>query len=183
MQTYTIKGHEIPLKVTKTGCNRKAVQLVNSIVTSLKQIGVVRDDIEVSIPPLANRQSPAVLEFWLNRYYCRCSYSKALRFIDNLYLITQLIEIEVQEVISGKKDIHEFYSMFNESKSDMKTLNKSLHEAKALLGLEENEKNIEVINLAYKKLARKHHPDLGGDVEEFQKINKAHKLILKEMGY
>ncbi|MCH8520032.1 MAG: J domain-containing protein [Nanoarchaeota archaeon] len=183
MQTYTVKGHEIALKVTKTGCNRKATQLVNSIVTSLKQIGVVRDDIEVVIPPLANRIEPAVLEFWLNRYYCRFSYSRANRFIDNLYLISKLIEIEVEEVISGKKDIQEFYSMFNESKSDMKKLDKSINEAKVLLGVSESEKDVEVINLAYKKLARKHHPDLGGDIEEFQRINQAHKLILKEMGY
>lgn len=183
METFVVKGHEIPLKITKTGCNRKAVQLVNSIVADLKLIGVVRDDIEVEIPTLANRISPAVLEFWLNRQYCRFSYSKAKRFVDNLYLISKLINLEVREVVEKRKDIHEFYSMFNESKSDMKALDKSLNEAKLLLGVEENEDDIDTINLAYKKLARKHHPDLGGSMEEFQKVNKAHKLIRKEMGY
>ena len=183
METFTVKGHEIPLKITKTGCNRKAVQLVNSIVADLKLIGVVRDDVEVEIPTLANRISPAVLEFWLNRHYCRFSYSKAKRFVDNLYLISKLITNEVREVVENRKDIYEFYSMFNETKSEMKALDKSLSDAKLLLGLEKREDNIDTINLAYKKLARKHHPDLGGDIEEFQNINKAHKLILKEMGY
>ncbi|MFP4401812.1 MAG: DnaJ domain-containing protein [Candidatus Nanoarchaeia archaeon] len=183
MNSYSLKGHEISLKITKSGYNRKAVIFVNNIVNDLKKIGIQRDDVEIKIPSLANRNMPAVLEFWLDRHYCRYSYSMAKRFIDNLYLISKLIEIEVREVIDGKKDIQEFYSLFTESSKSVKSLESDLKDAKLLLELDENEQDVETINVAYKKLARKHHPDLGGSMEEFQQINKAHKLIKKEMGF
>ena len=38
------------------------------------------------------------------------------------------------------------------------------------------------IKKQYRYLSKKRHPDLGGDIKEFQKVNKAHKLIKKEMG-
>jgi curved DNA-binding protein len=33
------------------------------------------------------------------------------------------------------------------------------------------------IKLAYRKLARKHHPDLGGDIAKFQKISEAYEIL------
>jgi curved DNA-binding protein len=33
------------------------------------------------------------------------------------------------------------------------------------------------IKLAYRKLAKKHHPDLGGDIEKFQKISEAYEVL------
>jgi curved DNA-binding protein len=33
------------------------------------------------------------------------------------------------------------------------------------------------IKLAYRKLAKKHHPDLGGDVAKFQQINEAYEIL------
>ena len=34
------------------------------------------------------------------------------------------------------------------------------------------------INSAYRKMAKVHHPDLGGDEEKFKKLNEAHKQML-----
>jgi len=51
-----------------------------------------------------------------------------------------------------------------------------------LLNLELNEimseKKISNIKAAYKKLAKIHHPDVGGDTEEFKKLNDAHQQML-----
>ena len=64
----------------------------------------------------------------------------------------------------------------------LKEIANELKEAKNVLGLDSTESDITIINKAYRNLARDHHPDLGGDLDEFKKINKAHKLIKKEMG-
>lgn len=177
-----VKGHEIEVKVTKSAYDRKAVLFANNIIDELKKLGITRDDVEIKTNIIGNRDVPAVIEFWGDGHYCRFSYSMTKRFIDNLYVIMELIKIEVNEVLIGRKQILEFYQTFTED-GDRKTISKDLAAAKIVLGLSEDEKNLDIINAAYKKLAKEHHPDMnGGSMEEFQKINKAHKLIKKEMG-
>ena len=181
MTVLSVKGHEIELKVTKTAYQRKVVQFANNIVEDLKLLGIPRDNIQIEINIIGNKQEPAVLEFWAEGYYMRFSYQLAKRFVDNMYIISKLINLEVKEVLEGKKSFEEFLHTFQEQNNTKET-KKELKEAKLILGLSDDEKDIDVINQAYKKLARSHHPDAGGDLAEFQKINKAHKLIKKEMG-
>jgi len=179
---YTVKGHQIKVKVTKVGYDRKAVMFANGIIDELKKLNIPRDDIEIKTTGiLGNKNIPAVLELWANGHYGRFSFSMTKRFIDNLFVIREIIRIEVNEVLTGKKTIDEFMHLFA-SDGDRKEIKKDLNQAKKTLGLDEDEHDIKKINDTYKKLARKHHPDLGGELEEFQKINKAHKLIKKEMG-
>lgn len=181
MSKLTVKGHQIEVKITKAGYDRKAVQFANNIVENLKKLNILRDDIEIKTNVLGNKRFPATIEFWADGHYLRFSYSMAKRFIDNLYVIKELINLEVQEVLDGKKDIREFYHTFSED-GNRKEIAKDLINAKTTLGISEDETDIDKINKEYKKLARVHHPDLGGDLEKFQKINKAHKLIKKHMG-
>lgn len=182
MSKVSVKGHEIEVKITKTAYDRKAVLFANNIIDELKKLNITRDDIEIPTNILGNKDIPATIEFWSNGHYMRFSYSMTKRFIDNLYVILQLIKIEVSEVLSGKKQIEEFYHTFSQDENRKEISNK-LREAKITLGLNEEEKDVDLINKSYKQLARSHHPDLGGDIHEFQKINKAHKLIKKEMGF
>lgn len=181
MTKVVVKGHEIEVKVTKSAYTRKAVLFANNIVEELKKIGVSRDEIEIDTNILGNKDVPATLEFWTQNQYMRFTYSQARRFIDNLYVIKEVIKREVEEILTGQKELQEFLHQFTGEYSSKK-LKTELTEAKKILGVDEDEKNIDVINDAYKKLARKHHPDLGGDNETFQAINKSHKLIKKEMG-
>lgn len=181
MDKFLVKGHQIPVKVTKSAYDRKAVLFANNIVDELKKIGITRDDINVETSVLGNKNVPAVLEFWAQGYYLRFSFSLAKRFIDNLYVISELIKLEVREVLEGRKEMGEFLESFSED-SGGKELADGLKQAKVDLGLDESESDLEVIDREYKKLARKHHPDAGGDLEEFKKVNKAHKLIKKQMG-
>jgi hypothetical protein len=182
MATVTVKGHQILVKVTKTGTDRKSVQFANHIVDELKKLNIPRDDIRIKTNVLGSQNIPATIEFWAQGHYMRFSYALTKRFVDNLYVIRELIRIEVAEVLAGTKEITEFYHTFSET-GDRKELSKNLTKAKVTLGLSETEDDVKTINDAYKKLARAHHPDLGGNLEEFQKINKAHKLIKKEMGF
>jgi hypothetical protein len=181
MSTVSVKGHEIEIKITKSNYDRKAVLFANNIIEELKKLNITRDDIEIKTNILGNKNIPATIEFWAQGHYMRFSYSMAKRFIDNLYVIQKVIEIEVNEVLIGKKEMLEFFHTFSED-TKSKDISKELKIAKQELGLDENENDIDKINVEYKKLARKHHPDMGGNLEEFQKINKAHKLIKKQMG-
>ena len=181
MDEYLVKGHNIKAKVTKSAYDRKAVLFANNIIEELKKLNITRDDIEIKTNVIGNKNFPATIEFWSGGHYLRFSYSLTKRFIDNMYVIKELIRLEVQDVLSGKKTIEEFYHDFSEH-GDRKKLTKELDQAKVTLGLKEDEDDLDVINNAYKKLARVHHPDIGGDLEEFKKVNKAHKLIKKEMG-
>ncbi|NCC70875.1 J domain-containing protein [bacterium] len=182
MNIVKVKGHEIEVKITKSAYDRKAVLYANNIIEELKKLNIPRDDIVIKTNILGNKNFPAEIEFWADRHYLRFSYSMTKRFIDNLYVIMELIKLEVNEVLSGKKDFIEFIQTFT-VESDRKEIGNDLKKAKNTLGLEENETDVDKINQRYKKLAREHHPDLGGNLEEFQKINKAHKLIKKEMGF
>ncbi len=181
MNKVLVKGHSIVIKDIKSSFDRKAVLFVNNIVEDLNKINVIRDDINVKIERPANRKAPATLEFWTQKKYLRFSYSLAKRFIENLYVVMELIRLEVEEVNDGKKTIDEFLNSFSED-LDRKEIDKELKKAKLTLGLDENETDVEKIDKGYKILAKSHHPDMGGDIEEFQKINKAHKLIKKHMG-
>jgi hypothetical protein len=181
MTTYSVKGHEIEGKITKSAYDRKVVLFANNIIDELKKLNINRDDIEIKVNVLGNKNVPAVIEFWAQGHYGRFSYSVTKRFVDNMYIIMELVKLEVAEVLEGKKQMSEFFHTF-ESEGDRKEISKDIDEAKRTLGVKEDEKDLEVINKAYKKLAREHHPDAGGDLEEFKKVNKAHKLIKKEMG-
>jgi len=181
MKKLVVKGHEIPVKITKSACDRKAVLFANNIVDELKKLNIPRDDVKIETNILGGKNFPATLEFWAGGHYLRFSYSMTKRFIDNLYMIQELIKLEVAEVLDGKKEILDFYSTFSED-GNRKEISKDLNKAKVVLGLDESETDVDVINKAYKKLARTSHPDLGGSLDEFQKINKAHKLIKKQMG-
>lgn len=182
MKVYTVKGHDIKEKVVKTGYDRKAVQYANHIIDELKKIGIPRDDIRIETNILGNKNIPAVMECWCDGYYLRFSYAQTKRFVDNLYIIREVIRKEIDLIIKGEKDIIEFLESFKET-GDKKEISKEIASARVTLGLDEGEDDEQVINLSYKKLARKHHPDLGGSMDEFQEINNAHKLLKKELGF
>jgi hypothetical protein len=51
--------------------------------------------------------------------------------------------------------------------------------AARLLNIPENTTSEDVINDAYRKLAKKHHPDKGGTVKNFQLLGEAKETMLK----
>ena len=103
MNVFSVKGHEIKVKVTKAGYARKSVVFANNIVEELKKLNIIRDDIKIETNILGNKNLPATIEFWADGHYLRFSFSMTKRFIDNLYIIMKLVEIEVNEVLTKKK--------------------------------------------------------------------------------
>jgi DnaJ-domain-containing protein 1 len=50
-------------------------------------------------------------------------------------------------------------------------------QALELLGLEAGA-SLQAIKRAYRRLAKAHHPDLGGDVERFHRLDAAYRLLI-----
>jgi hypothetical protein len=93
-------------------------------------------------------------------------------------IVSKVLALEVNQVVSGQKSRMDFVReyMADEDHEQHK------REARALLGVADNEMNIAVIDKKYKDLAKAAHPDMpGGDAEKFKALNKAHKLLRKEL--
>jgi hypothetical protein len=173
-----IKGHEIDPVVARNSFERRTLQYKNKIKASLRKVGVREDDVEVPLERFAIRNVPGSATFWLGNHRLYYSYARSKRFVDNLYVVQKLIELEVDEVLSGKKSEQEFCDAFTEDK-DVEDQRK---EARELIGVSEHCVDLNEINLKYKKLAMKCHPDMPtGDHEKFQSLNRAHKLLKREL--
>ena len=76
-----------------------------------------------------------------------------------------------------QKTVEEFIREFSEDED----VEKQRKEARETLGLEHDVVDLKIIDNVYKELAKKHHPDKGGDDSEFKAINKAHKILKREL--
>ncbi len=173
-----IKGHEIkPIKTTSS-FDRKTLQYKNKIVANLKKIGIPEDDIEVPLERFGIRNVPSSATFWFHDHKLFYSYSRANRFVDNLYIVQKLIELEVEEVLKGNKSEQEFCQSFTEEDDIIK----ERELARELIGVPKDCTDIKEINQEYKLKAKKCHPDMpNGNIKTFQALNKAHKILKREL--
>ena len=152
--------------------------LKNNICDALKKLGLTPDDVKVTTDILGNKNLPAFAEWYFDGHHLQYRYGGCNRFIDNLQIISRVIEMEVNELVLGKKTVADFVYDFTEEKDVKETRNN----ARELLGLDPKENNLEVINKKFKELSRELHPDMpNGDLDKFQALNKAHKLLKKEL--
>lgn len=173
-----VKGHNIPKPKITASFSRRAVQIEGHILSTLKKMGVDRDYTDLPMETFTTKNAPASISWYLEGRNFKYTYGQMPRFVDNLYIIDKVLELEVERFLSKEITLDEFSHEFSEDDDH----GNQLVEARKTLGLEANEKDLDTINKTYKKLARKHHPDMaGGDHEKFQKINAAHKLIQKEL--
>src|SRR3989338_6501325 len=106
------------------------------------------------------------------------SYSNADKYVDNLYVVSKVIENEVSLVITDQKPVEEFVYAFSEDKD----VSEQRLKARELLGVDANSKDLDEINKKYKELAKKHHPDTPtGDLDRFKEVNQAHKVLKREL--
>jgi hypothetical protein len=173
-----IKGNEIVLPSITNSFERRSVQIQNSIISTLKQLGIDRDNVRMPMERIAQKKAPASVEWWMQGRNLKYSYSLMPRFIENLCVIDKVLKIEVEKLLSKEITFDQFAREFSEDDD----LSDQLREARKTLGVDESEKDFELISKKYKDLARQHHPDMPeGDHELFQKVNAAHKLIKKEL--
>lgn len=178
MASITIKGHEIRALPIRDSFGRRAVQFKNRIISVLGKAGFVADDIIIDLEPVAIRNVPASVTWYGDGYRMYYDYKIANRYVDNLSIISQVIELEVEDLLSGKKTFEDFLREFTE-KEDIEEMRK---EARETLGVEHDLLDMAEIDTRYKQLAKQHHPDMpGGSNEMFKSINTAHKILRREL--
>ncbi len=176
MAMMTVKGYEFAEFNLKNASYRRALQLQNEIILNLGKIGVQEDSITIPLERVTIRKVAASTSWYFQGQHLYFSYKKAT-YMENLYAVCKVIELEVQALLLGSKSVEEFKHDFHEE-SDIEEQRK---EARDLLGVERDSMDLELINRKYKLLAKQHHPDMGGDTKLFQAINKAHKMLMKEL--
>jgi len=178
MDTVTVKGMKFKAFVVKDSFNRQAQQFKNKIIDALGKLGVSEDQTYVPLEQFALKNAPAFAEWFMEGRRLYCSYSLSKKYVENLYVVLQVISGQVEAVLSGEKEIHDFINEFTEDE-DIVEQRKAARET---LGLNEDEKDMVVINKRYKDLAKEHHPDTPtGNVEKFKAVNRAHKTLRKEL--
>src|SRR3989344_619166 len=178
MATIKVKGYEFPAVLIKDSFGRRAVQYKNAIIQSLKKIGILErhTDIVIENAPFKKIAASAT---WYHKGHRRFyQYDGANNYAENMYIVSKVIEFEVNQVAHGTKHMQDFINAFAEE-DDVDEQRKA---ARELLGVDHDTKDMDLINKKYKDLARAHHPDTPtGDAEKFKAVNKAHKILKREL--
>lgn len=157
---------------------RTLVDFRNRITTSLSQVGVIADDVEIDIPLSARKPGGASVSWYFQGQFLHLSVSRFPTFGENCYVVMYVLREYVSRLSSGAVSVEEFISLFSE-KSDV---TKRRVDARSILGVSEDCMDMDEIHLKYKALAKKFHPDMAsGDHEKFQEVNLAHKVLRKEL--
>jgi len=178
MTTVKVKGHEFAVAATKDSFDRRALQYKNKIIAALRKIGLSEDDIKIELKPVAFKSAPASASWYLNGNYLHYSYKSARKYVENLYVVLKVIELEADALLAGRKTPEEFISEFSEERD----VEHRRGAAREILGVDADSIDLQHIDSKYKELAKKHHPDMPeGDAEKFKEINHAHKVLRREL--
>ncbi len=178
MATIKLKGHEIQQLLIRDSYDRRAVQYRNKIIETLRKIGVTENNVNIELIDSAFRSAPASAAWYLNGQHLYYSYKIARKYVENLYIVFKVIELEVNALLAGKKTMEEFMLEFVEEKD----VEEKRKEARTFLGIDHDVIDMNIIDVKYKELAKKNHPDMPtGNTEMFKKINHAHKVLKREL--
>ena len=178
MEIIKIKGHDIAFTPAKDNINRRALQYKNKLINSLEKLGVKRDDVILDLDGYCGRAAKASVT-WYHKGH-RMYYESAAKekYIDNLNIVSQVIDKEIELVLDEKKPFEEFTAEFTEDE-DVHDERKA---AREFFGLDHDHKDIHEINKRYKDMAKTLHPDTAtGDVEKFKELNHHHKILKREL--
>ncbi|MBW3020621.1 J domain-containing protein [Candidatus Woesearchaeota archaeon] len=178
MARIKIKGYEFDAISIRDSFNRRALKFKNNIISSLKQLGLPEDAVIVNLEAMPIKKAPASASWYYDGHHMHYSYKAGSKFVENLYVVSKLIEFEVNSVIEGKKTAEQFILDFSEEED----VEQERLKARELLGVEHDSLDLNLISKKYKQLAKDAHPDMpNGDTEKFKAINKAHKILKREL--
>lgn len=177
MATITVKGHTFNAFLVKDSFNRRAQGFKNSIILALGKLGIREDQTDIPLEVFALKRAPASATWFMDGYRLYYSYNGSLKFAENLYVVMKVIELEVNALLNEEKTAEEFIRAFTEDHD----IEEQRKEAREILGIEPGSLDLDLINRKYKELAKEHHPDMGGNPETFKAINRAHKMLKREL--
>ena len=173
-----IKGYEFKEIKLSDSYNRKALQFKNKIINNLKIFGLTEEDTNIPLEKIAMRKAQATASWYLWGEHLFYSYNGSSKFVENLGMVFQVIQHFTTLLNEEKITQEEFLKTFAEDHDIIK----QRKDARELIGVEEHSTDFDTMTKKYKKLSKEHHPDMpGGDTEKFQAINKAHKILKKEL--
>lgn len=173
-----IKGQDFKEIAVRDAYNRRALHFKNEIMTSLKTLGIIDDDIEVPLESLAMRKAPASVSWYVWDRHLFFSYHCSSKFAENLGMVAQVIDHFVKQVTENSISPESFLKLFEEDQDILK----QRKSAREILGVEKDSFDFDIMHQKFKKLSKAHHPDMSdGNTEQFQKINNAHKILKKEL--
>lgn len=114
MTLVKIKGHEINTIIVRDSFNRRALQFRNNIIILLSKISVIEDDIDISVENVAMKKAPASVSWYFDGYHLHYTYSACNKYVENLYVVQKLLELEIDALINGEKTVDEFVIEFRE---------------------------------------------------------------------
>jgi hypothetical protein len=177
MDTISVRGHEFKAFNIRDSSSRRALQYKNNIIFALRKLGVDEDDIDIPLETIVIKRSCASAAWYYNGRNMFFDYKSAGKFIENLYIISKVIEMEVAQVRDGSQSSDKFTFKFSEEDD----IQEKRMAARHTLGVNE-ESDLEVINSKFKALAKEYHPDMpNGSTEKFKLINNAHKILKQEL--
>jgi hypothetical protein len=178
MAQVKIKGYEFNAITIRDSFNRRAQRFYNNIINSLRSVGIIEDDVEMDLEPVAIKRVPASATWYIEGYKLHYSYNSGTKYVENLYVVSKIIEFEVKEILAGEKTIEQFIFDFSESDE----IEQERKDARKLLGVAEDSLDFELMSRKYKELAKDAHPDMpNGDTEKFKQLNRAHKILKREL--
>ena len=176
--TITLKGYEITPLTIRDSHDRRAVQYRNSIIEKLRKIGLTEDDIDIKLEVKAFKNAPACVSWYIDGRHLYFSYKIAKKYVENLYVVFKIIDLEINALLAGEKTMEEFISVFSED-HDVEEKRK---EARTIIGVGQEVVDMNLIHAKYRELARQNHPDMpGGNSEKFKEINNAHLILKREL--
>ncbi|MFH1126774.1 MAG: J domain-containing protein [archaeon] len=144
----------------------------------MRRIGVNENDIDVPLENMAIKKAKASVTWYLSGHRMHYSHNQQQKFVDNLNVVFNVIDIETNQVLSKKKTLDQFIADFREDAD----VDKKRIEARDILGLDADMTDWETINKKYRDMAKESHPDTSnGDTESFKKLNNAHKILKREL--
>ncbi|MFT7615323.1 MAG: hypothetical protein ACI8Y7_000129 [Candidatus Woesearchaeota archaeon] len=178
MAMIKVKGYEFNAVTIRDSFSRRALKFKNNIVSTLRGVGLTEDDVNIELEPVAIRNVPASASWYVDGFHLHYSYQGSSKYVENLYVVFKVIEFEVKAVVNGTKTIEQFIRDFTEEKD----VEKERKKARELIGVEADSLDLDLINKKYKKLAKDAHPDMpNGDTETFKALNRAHKILKREL--
>ena len=178
MARITAKGHEFSTLDVKFSFSRRAAQFSQNIMNSLRKLGLKENDIDIPSEPNAMKKAPASASWYLDGFFLYYGYDSCGKYVENLYVVSKIIELEVNALLNERITAEEFINEFSEDPN----VEDKRKKAREVLGLSHDAKDMEEINKKYKELAKAHHPDMPeGSTEKFKEINEAHKTLKREL--
>lgn len=178
MAAIKIKMHEFDAISIKDSFDRRALQYRNKIVSTLRKIGIKEDDVDIELEAASVKSAPAFASWYIAGHRLHYSYKSPKKYVENLYIVFKVIELEVNALLAGQKTQQEFISEF----SEWDDFEEKRKEAREILGVAPDALDLDDINSRYKDLAKKYHPDMpDGNADKFREINNAHKILRREL--